>query len=337
MNKAYKYRGGRDTSEKNENFKFERDVTNLANNQIYLPTIDKLNDPTEGVYGDSALRMLFDVLSKYCHNVEEQYNKFTDKFSNVGVYSLSKTFDNELLWAYYASGHTGFAIEYDLDILEQSLNYNSYAKQLYMFDVEYLKDVPQINISTIMGNEDIKMLKTFIGTKSSSWGHEKEVRLIFENTGLLEIDYKAVTAIYFGCRMPDSDIDYIMEKLKGRRLKYYKMVNVNNSYRFEAKEIKDRYSDAPAYVTNSVSYNIDNILLCGGLTDSDINIYKKYFIDALEMVKDDPYIKDFYLATISYDQQEPILKIFGETKTPLLPVKSFEFKIGEDKKVLRIK
>ena len=58
------------------------------------------------------------VFSKYSYNVKEQYNKFTDKFSNVGVYSLSKSFDNELLWAYYASGHTGVAIEYDIDILE---------------------------------------------------------------------------------------------------------------------------------------------------------------------------------------------------------------------------
>ena len=101
--------------------------------------------------------------------------------------------------------------------------------------------MPQIDISTIRGDEIVEMLKRFIGTKSSSWAHEKEVRLIFENTGLFEIDFKAVTAIYFGCRMPDGDINYIMEKLKGRGLKYFKMVNVNNSYRFEAKEIEDKY------------------------------------------------------------------------------------------------
>ena len=268
--------------------------------------------------------------------MEEQYNKFTEKFGKVGVYSLSKTFDNELLWAYYASGHTGFAIEYDIDILEQSLNYNTYAQQLYKFDVEYLNDVPQIDISTIRGNEIVEMLKRFIGTKSSSWAHENEVRLIFENTGLFEIDFKAVTAIYFGCRMPDGDIDYIMDKLKGRGLKYFKMVNVNNSYRFEAKEIEDKYSDAPKYVANSVSYDIDNLLLCGGLNEEEIATYKSYFINAIEMVKDDPSITEFYLATISYDQEEPILKIFGYTKNPLAPVKSFKFRVGDDNNVLRI-
>ena len=337
MSKAYKYRGGRGILDKDGKSIFERDVATIVNNQLYLPTKDGLNDPTEGVYGDNALRMFFNVFSKYSHNVEEQYNKFTDKFSNVGVYSLSKSFDNELLWAYYASGHTGFAIEYDIDILEQSLNYNTYAQQLYKFDVEYLNDVPQIDISTIRGNEIVEMLKRFIGTKSSSWAHEKEVRLIFENTGLFEIDFKAVTAIYFGHRMPDGDINYIMEKLKGRGLKYFKMVNVNNSYRFEAKEIEDKYSGAPKYVENCVSYDIDNLLLCGGLNEEEITTYKSYFINALETIKDDSNIKEFYLATISYDQHEPILRIFGNTKNPLAPVKPFEFRVEDNNKVLRIK
>ena len=337
MSKAYKYRGGRSILDKNGESIFERDVRTLANNQLYLPTKDGLNDPTEGVYGDDALRMFFNVFSKYSHNVEEQYNKFTEKFGKVGVYSLSKTFDNELLWAYYASGHTGFAIEYDIDILEQSLNYNAYAQQLYKFDIEYLNDVPQIDISTIRGNEMVEMLKRFIGTKSSSWAHEKEVRLIFEHTGLFEIDFKAITAIYFGCRMPDSDIDYIMKKLKGRGLKYFKMVNINNSYRFEAKEVEDKYSDAPKYVANCVSYDIDNLLSCGGLNEEEIATYKSYFINALEILKDDPYITKFNLATISYDQQEPILIISSNTKIPLAPVKTFEFKIGDNNNVLRIK
>lgn len=54
------------------------------------------------------------------------------------------------------------------------------------------------------------------------------------------------------------------------------------------------------------------------------------------MVKDDPSITEFYLATISYDQEEPILKIFGYTKNPLAPVKSFKFRVGDDNNVLRI-
>lgn len=199
-----------------------------------------------------------------------------------------------------------------------------------------MDDVPQIDISTFRGNEENEILKRFIGTKSSSWVHEKEIRLIFENTGLLDIDFKAVTAIYFGCRMPDNDIDYIMEKLKGRRLKYYKMVNINNSYRFEAKEIDDKYYDASPYSVKGISYDIDNLLLSGTLTEDEKDAYKEYFIIALEMIKDDPVIDQFNFATTSYDHREPILKVFGNTKILSAPVKSFDFKI-KDGKVERIK
>ncbi len=97
MSKAYKYRGGRGILDKDESSIFERDVMTLVNNQLYLQTKDKLNDPTEGIYGDYALRAFFNALSEYSHNVEEQYNKFIEKFGKVGVYSLSKSFDNELL------------------------------------------------------------------------------------------------------------------------------------------------------------------------------------------------------------------------------------------------
>ena len=49
MTKAYKYRGGRGILDKDGKSIFERDVATLVNNQLYLPTKDGLNDPTEGV------------------------------------------------------------------------------------------------------------------------------------------------------------------------------------------------------------------------------------------------------------------------------------------------
>ena len=75
----------------------------------------------------------------------------------------------------------------------------------------------------------------------------------------------------------------------------------------------------------------------GGLNEEEIATYKSYFINALEMVKDDPNITEFCLATINYNQHEPILRIFGNTKNPLAPVKPFEFRVEDNNKVLRIK
>ena len=45
MKKAYKYRGGIGVFDQEGQSIFERDVNTLVNNQIYLPTVDLLNDP----------------------------------------------------------------------------------------------------------------------------------------------------------------------------------------------------------------------------------------------------------------------------------------------------
>ena len=150
--KGYKYRGGIGLSDKDGKSIFERDINNIVNNQVYLPIKDELNDPTEGFYNDDAITSLLDTLKEYSANVKTQYNGLLEKFNNVGVYSLSKNNDNELLWAYYASGHTGFSIEYDIDILKESLNHNRYFQFIYDFDVNYVKRIPIAGISVLKGN-----------------------------------------------------------------------------------------------------------------------------------------------------------------------------------------
>ena len=194
--KGYKYRSGIGILDKDGKSIFERDVNTIVNNQIYLPTKDELNDPTEGFYDDASFIKLLETLKGYSSEVKKQYYKLLDKFKNIGVYSLSKNNDNELLWAYYASGHTGFAIEYDIDILKESLNHNAYFQFVFDFDVDYVERIPQVDISLLHDKNPNLMLKTFLGSKSLSWEHEDEYRLIFDGNGLFDIDYRAITGIY---------------------------------------------------------------------------------------------------------------------------------------------
>lgn len=122
MRKCYKYRGGIGVFDKNGKSIFDRDVSTLANNQIYLPTKSELNDPTEGFCSDYKIISLIEVLKRFSGDVKKQYQGLLEKFSQIGIYSLSNNVTNELLWAYYGGGHTGFAIEYDIDTLKDSLN-----------------------------------------------------------------------------------------------------------------------------------------------------------------------------------------------------------------------
>ena len=51
----------------------------------------------------------------------------------------------------------------------------------------------------------------------------------------------------------------------------------------------------------------------------------------------EPYIKDFYIATIDLDSKEPLLKIFANTVNRITPVREFNFKLNAKGEVYRIK
>lgn len=335
--KGYKYRSGIGLLDKDGNCIFKRDVNTIVNNQVYLPTKDELNDPTEGFYNDEAILGLLEGLKDYSSEVKKQYNGLLEKFDNIGVYSLSKNNDNELLWAYYASGHTGFAIEYDIDILKESLNHNKYFQFVFDFDVDYVDRIPQAEISVLQGVDANHMLKTFLGSKSLSWGHEDEYRLIFEGKGLFDIDYRAITGIYFGCRMHEHEVDFIMDKLKGRELSYYKMELIDNSYKFKPKRIEDKYADAPQYIVHSLDYDIDELLMPANLLGEEAYSYKYNLIQALEVVKHEPLIKEIYIATINMDVGEPLFIIWAYTKSGIPASKEFNFKLNNKGEVYRTK
>ena len=336
MLKGYKYRSGIGILDKNGNSIFERDVNTIVNNQIYLPTKDELNDPTEGLYNDTLIENFFNLYEDYSSEVRKQYYSLLDKLKNVGVYSLSKNKDNELLWAYYASGHSGFAIEYDIDILKHSFNHNAYFQLVYDFEVDYVKCIPETDISYLHIPTVISFLKTYLGTKSLSWKHEKEYRLIFEKKGLFDIDYRAVTGIYFGYRMNDSEVDLIMNRLKGRGLNYYRMELVKNSYEFKPNKIEDKYADSPKYIANDVDYDIDRLLLPKNILGEEAYSYKCKLIDALEIVKQDPLIKEIYIATINMDLGEPLFIIWAYTKSGIPPCKQFRFKLNPSGEIYQI-
>ena len=118
--KVYKYRGSTNN--------FKRDLESLVRNYFYAPNAEKLNDPCETlVFTDKfSLQMdfafkIFNVKSK--SSIEDLDNRLEDFIKmkkDFGIYSLSKVFDHELLWAHYASNHEGFCIEYDFQILKNS-------------------------------------------------------------------------------------------------------------------------------------------------------------------------------------------------------------------------
>ena len=209
--KLYKYRAD-----------IYRDLLTLVNNQIYAPTVQNLNDPAETIVNDSKMNEVFDLIEKSGlpkKKAKDNYNKIiTQARTELGIFSLSKTVVNELLWAYYTNGHRGFCIEYNLEELKKSLKVHWHS----IFNVQYKNDTPEFSINSMTNylENDAQFVKCIIATKSMAWEREEEIRITLYSSGLLGISPESVTGIYFGLRMAESDKELVKNSLKGRNIKY---------------------------------------------------------------------------------------------------------------------
>lgn len=298
--KVYKYRYGS-----------QRDLESLKQDYFYAPHPSKLNDPCENLFDvagiEQTLAQLASMSSVPTKMLSESFfTLFTQIQENVGIYSLSKTVIDELLWAYYANSHTGFCIEYDLEKLGEL------TKIAGSFDVLYEHNIPQITLDDLIGiqSDVIKILQLTSGTKSKKWQHEDEIRIIMDYFGKVEYDFRAVKAIYFGLRMPKTQQDLhdnlsqvsqeqVMEVLKGRNIKYYQMVLMPNSYEFDYFQVEDLYKDAEKYKAD-VKF-LDKS--CIDYNGYGWNIDPSYFDKVAEIICRDPYF--YKLAGIAISVNDP--------------------------------
>lgn len=338
---TYKYRSGRGTKDGEGKDVFERDMELLQKDTIYIPTVEQLNDPAEALVDDGVFKAQLKLLSPLVSNevlyrFQESVDGFFEKIRSCGIYSLSKEIRNELMWAYYASGHTGYAIIYDTDVFANSFEQGQWGG-MYEIDVKYSAKIPRFDISKIDKQMEV-ILSCVVGTKSKAWGHEAEHRLIFDNGGRqLKIDYRAIKGFVFGCRMEEEDIDYVMKGMAGRGLKYYKIVLKDDSYKLLLEPLTDKYPSTEKYRPNKVEFNVDEFLEADRYIGGVGYKYRPYVESALGQVSCEPFVTSISHIVVSDDQKHPHILIWTKVNQDglLKRMKSFEFDIIDDKLVQR--
>ena len=244
-NLVYKYRSGDEKT-------FKRDLDSLEENCFYAPNFERLNDPCETFvfkeHFDVQVGLFLKLLG--CNsklNIEKingAVQRMIDRRKEIGIFSLSGTFKDELLWAHYANAHCGFCIEYDLEILTKAYK----ADKIYSFPVSYSNSPPQISLNDLFDKKGISIIRKIAGNKSKRWKYEKEHRIIVNHSGEKFYDFTAVKSIYFGLRMQEKEKAEIMNRLQGRGINYFQMVQKNKSYNFDTEPIDDTYSRKITYL-----------------------------------------------------------------------------------------
>lgn len=215
---------------------FYRDLLMIKNNQIYIPNRGKLNDPNESCLDFSELNREFKTWKlKHPHDkkIDDVKNFLKKEIYDVGIFSLCKNNRTECLWSYYANGHCGFCIEYDLNELKRSLN----AKVRNILEVKYKYKRYNVNIENL--TEILKHKLAYIRyiqfTKSYEWKQEKEVRIVTESSGFYNISDNCVKAIYLGTKCSDNNKKLVLNTLKNTNIKFYKMKFKPNNFGMYSK------------------------------------------------------------------------------------------------------
>ncbi|MCD2528134.1 MULTISPECIES: DUF2971 domain-containing protein [Providencia] len=134
----------------------------LFNKQLFCAEWHTLNDPVEGVsvYISSG-------------NSSESADSFMEKVERekkpLRVCSLSKTFDEHLLWAHYANGFTGVAIEFDID-----------PNEFEVVDIHYRGVFATVDCEA--GVEPNVVAREVLSSKYEVWKYEKEIRILTTDT-----------------------------------------------------------------------------------------------------------------------------------------------------------
>lgn len=335
---AYKYRSGRGQKDAQGNDIFERDINMLAKDTIYVPTVAQLNDPTEALVDDRIFEMQLELFKKLgakdnINMVRERYIEFYEGIiRDSGIYSLSKKIDNELMWAYYASGHSGYAIIFDTDVLARSFENGKWGG-MYEIDVNYSKKLPKFDISRLRRENDVTVaLSCFVGNKSEAWEHEDEHRLVFDKGGKeLKIDYRAIRGFVFGCRMSEKDIDYVMKNFAGRALEYYQVELKDDSYKLVMKRLTDKYPTSNKYSPNHVSYDIEELLEADKFIEGVGYKYRDFVEAALEKVSRETFVTEIYQIIVSDDKEYPHIMVWTYVNQDgaIRPVRKFEYDFVE--------
>lgn len=285
-----------------------RDIEALMNNQFYSASLESLNDIQEAkaIVNQKEIEIFDLFLTSKAPQMEKTLQtimgNFISEAKKFGIYSLSKNYNNELLWAYYSNSHQGFCIEYDLDILKQfQLNGEFFS------DVIYQENIPIINLEDIP-HHDV-LTKKLLVTKSIAWEHEEEFRIITGISGLYYFYNRAVKSIYFGYRAPENSIKLIMSIFRGRGIKYYKMNPKKNLYELERIEIEDLYMGESIYL-NKTNKFIPELF-------NDTKPYEELIHKAIIILEQEPMCKnvtDVGLSTSKGTKENPVFFLSFENK-----------------------
>lgn len=230
----------------------DRTIEEIAENYIYFPDRDSLNDPfdsspdlvfltkkpeatsklyqlvSEGIT-DNEVKKYFD--SKYDLDKLQEFahEKVKEFILDFGVACFSMYYMNLPLWANYANDHKGVCLQFNSDSDKDFFS--------VLGPVNYVENLTKLEFSPLIEKAD---LGNIFYRKAISWSYEKEVRLLKGFKGKANYDKSALRNVILGYKSDNEFRDKIVEVINKNYedVGVYKMEKPTKINKFTLNKIK---------------------------------------------------------------------------------------------------
>nr|WP_288933068.1 DUF2971 domain-containing protein [uncultured Allomuricauda sp.] len=225
----------------------------------YTQPID-LNDPFECLPKKPTEKEFKDIIKKVSEllskkriplnenaeilELEKMYHEAYVKVNNdIGILSLTKNWNNTLMWAHYTNSHKGFCVGFDPkdkyfeDYLSSTKRESKTVKEVVYSDKRV--EIPMEFEKKKLGFEP------FI-TKSRDWKYEEEIRVISTlnlsdkkidgnpvDIHLFKVPHNSIKEIVAGANMEKNNEDLIKDFCSKNGIRFYKSMISNEQFNME--------------------------------------------------------------------------------------------------------
>ena len=204
--------------------------------RIKKQELENLNKTSENKLSDNEMENVLDTFFNDTSAADRIIDGFKSKvLDSFRILCLTEINNDILMWSHYSSGHKGFCIGFKIS--------NDPSRFGPALEVSYPdnNEFPVIHLGTANMGVAIKIYLR----KAKHWDYEKEWRMVCDENGSSIYDFPpdCLSAVIFGCKMPEEDIRIIMEWIRESKcsVNLYRAIKSKNKFEIKICPIKDSF------------------------------------------------------------------------------------------------
>jgi hypothetical protein len=188
----------------------DEELKAITDDYIWCSDFTVLNDPMEGSCIPDPSQTNLNTYQSIIYAIYERKVE-------LGIACFSEIRHSELMWAHYAGNHTGICIEYSAPNLLKAL-----PEAAHMVRVGYVDEPPVLEERE---SADLPVAaRRLLSHKKGAWSYEREWRVLATPAAVkLLPNSGCVTAVYLGTRIKDDHRAAVLERLRPKGVRIYKM------------------------------------------------------------------------------------------------------------------